>query len=400
MSLRNSNASGSRNSASSVMITNNTIYHLLPENQPFSAFYSGAIARDIANIMRFSEASIVVCAQTDGSWELPAHKHLIIPQLAKYSKIRARRFLPASIHGPLLREVFRPLILKLKPGDVVWCHDQPYFSQALAPTIRSKQAKLIFHSHDLLAPYACRRVYRSFIGACPPNALIFVSEAMRQEALGLFPELHNAYAIPNGADQRLFYPNFDDSKPRNAMPVILFVGRLMRKKGIGILLDAMRILQRRGVSAWCRVVGSAGVGGSKQTPYVRGLIEDKPENVEFAGYRSGTEIANEYRSADILCCPSIWQEPFGNVNVEAMACGIPVVATRVGGIPEIAVNGGVMLVEPGSPQDLANSLEQLVKDEELRKEIGREGLTSFRKTFTWRAVASRYEQVIRDLDRT
>jgi glycosyltransferase involved in cell wall biosynthesis len=93
---------------------------------------------------------------------------------------------------------------------------------------------------------------------------------------------------------------------------------------------------------------------------MRKLFKTKPSNVEFKGYRSAKDIGEEYRAADILCCPSIWQEPFGNVLIEAMACGIPVVATRVGGIPEIAAEGGVQLVEPNSAVELANALQKLI----------------------------------------
>jgi len=129
------------------------------------------------------------------------------------------------------------------------------------------------------------------------------------------------------------------------------------------------------------------------TPYVEALQSACPSNVEFAGFRSGKEIGDEYRAADILCCPSIWQEPFGNVNIEAMACGIPVVATRVGGIPEIAAEGGVLLVEPNSAIQIADALERLVADKELRAKVAAEGLESFRRRFTWAAIYRQYEGV-------
>ena len=99
------------------------------------------------------------------------------------------------------------------------------------------------------------------------------------------------------------------------------------------------------------------------------------------------------RTADVFCCPSVWLEAFGNVNIEAMASGTPVVASRVGGIPEIAAEGGILLVAPDSAIEIADALQKLIEDEDLRLKTGKEGLKSFRKRFTWSAIASQYQEI-------
>ena len=81
------------------------------------------------------------------------------------------------------------------------------------------------------------------------------------------------------------------------------------------------------------------------------------------------------------------------MNVEGMACGIPVVASRVGGIPEIAAEGGVILVEPDSAVELADALQKLVKDGDLRVKVAAQGLSSFRRRFTWPIIVKGYEGV-------
>jgi spore coat protein SA len=368
-------------------------YHYLPEWEVFSAYRGGAVARIIANMMHFDLASVVVCRSADGTLGYGSDRILVIPELRMYAKIRGRRHLPGWINGTFLRYIFQPLLSRLKSEDIVWCHSQPVLCAALERSIHAKGAKLIYHAHSSLATYPEYSMFRLFTA----DAVIFVSEAMRREAVGVLPWLKDTYAIHNGADEALFYPQLEVEGGKNAVPIILYVGRLHPEKGVHVLMDAMRILQERKIDALCKVVGSAFSGGSKATPYVKSLLKSTPSNVQFKGSRTGQEIAEEYRAADILCCPSIYQEPFGMVNIEAMACRIPVVATRVGGITEIAAEGGVLLVEPDSAIELANVLQRLIDDKELRGEVAAEGLKSFQHRFTWTVIYRQYQEIVDSL---
>ncbi len=368
-------------------------YHLLPELEPFSALRGGALARDVANIMRYNPTDVVVCLRADGTWGYGADRILIIPGLRAYNRIKGKRLLPTWMVGPPLRRMFQPLLSRLKSGDVVWNHNQLVYSSALGHSIHRKGAKLIHHFHDGHAPYGTRSALSSFT----PDASIFVSEFLRQQWLKDFPSLRNTYAVPNGADEALFHPPPGGVARANSPPYILYVGRLHPEKGVHVLMDAMKILQERGVDVVCKVVGSAFSAGSKPTPYVKSLLKSSPPNVRFEGHRSGQHIAEEYRAAEILCCPSIWQEPFGNVNIEAMASGIPVVASRVGGITEIAAEGGVLLVRPGSVVSLADALQKLIENKELRARVAAEGLRSFLRRYTWSVVCRQYQEIIEDL---
>ena len=80
-----------------------------------------------------------------------------------------------------------------------------------------------------------------------------------------------------------------------------------------------------------------------------------------------------------------------------MACGVPVVASRVGGIPEIASEGGVLMVEPDSPVELADALQKLILDPGLRARTGAEGIASFQRRFTWAAITRKQHQIVADL---
>jgi spore coat protein SA len=365
------------------------IYYLLDE--PFSAYTGLALANSVANMMRFEEKSVVVCHEADNTWGFGADRILLIPQISALFKKRGWRFLPPWIVGPIVRQIFGPMLSRLVSGDIVWCQNWAHVAWALESAIHAAGAKLIYHAQNSLTIFKKGSVFRSFT----PDAFIFNSEAMRQEALTLYPHLKNTFTVHNGADETLFHPGPAGIARVSAVPVVLYVGRLVPQKGVHVLIEAMRILHARNIAVRCKLVGSSHAGGpkSKPTDYVASLHEQCPPNVEFEGFRSGTDIAEEYRSADILCCPSIWQEPFGNVNIEAMACGVPVVASRVGGIPEIAAEGGVLLVEPNSAADLADGLQKLILDEDLRERMSVQGLASFRRRFRWSVIVGQHREI-------
>jgi spore coat protein SA len=365
------------------------VYHLLPGNESFSASSGLAISHDVANIMRHDDSAIVVCRDSDDSWGFAADRQIVIPKMLVFGRMKGRKYIPRWITSPFFRHIFRPLLSILKTGDIVWCHNQPFFCAALASLIRAKGALLVYHAHNPLTDRPTRAAFKVFA----PDACIFVSDAIRQRAVRWMPWLSNTYVVHNGADDSVFYPASPEGQPKNPIPVVLFIGRLVPIKGVHVLMEAMRILQERKVKILCRIVGSSFLQGSKVTSYVRDLIEKRPSNAEFKGFCAHTDVADQYRAADMLCCPSVWQEPFGNVNIEAMACGVPVVATRVGGIPEIAAEGGIVLVEPNSAVELANALQKLAEDEDLRRQVAAEGLRAFQRRFTWAAICTEYQAI-------
>jgi spore coat protein SA len=362
------------------------IYHLLPELEPFSASRGGALAHTVANLARIDRNRVAVCLEADNTWNLPDEQILQLPGLQLYSRFRARQYYPQLINGPLLRKIYSALLQRLQKGDVVWCHNRPQTCAALASIVRRRGAKIVYHAHDA---WSVLRVPH-LIESLRPDAWIFVSEALRKQWLTRIPTLSNTFVVHNGANEDLFYPA---PFHVNDVPIILFVGRLQPEKGVHILLDAIQMLNSQAIECKCRIVGSSFSGGSERTSYEDSLRLRATANVTFAGHRSAREIADEFRAADIFCCPSIWQEPFGKVNIEAMACGLPVVATRVGGIPEIAAQGGVILVEPEQVAELADALKRLLTEPSYRSRTAEEGLQSFSARFKWSTILEQYRLI-------
>lgn len=367
------------------------IYHVLPEAEPLSARNGGALAHTVANLMKLDPSRVAVCPESDDSWGFDSSRIITVPELKVFGRLRARRFYPLAVAGAILRWMFRDFIACLKPGDVVWCHNRPVFAAALAKLVHAKGAKLVCHFHDGIDPRSARRAFSTFAA----DAVIFVSDYLRRYWLAQLPQLESVYTAHNGAAEERFFPRRDPVE--NAIPVIVFAGRLHAQKGAHVLIEAMKILGDRHIPAYCKIIGSAFSGNSGPTQYVNDIKSSAPANVQFEGHCPATKMGDQFRSGDIFCCPSIWEEPFGKVIVEAMACGLPVVATRVGGIPEIARDGGVLLVKPGSATELADALQSLIKDLNKRQAVAEAGLASFHRNFTWHAVLSRYNEIINGL---
>ena len=207
--------------------------------------------------------------------------------------------------------------------------------------------------------------------------------------------------VPCGVDTALFTPR-GRVAPATGRRRILSVGRLVPRKGVGTTITAIAELVRRGHSDIELVV----VGGSRtadriaEDPDVQRLaalartlgIED---SVSFRGQVPHSELPPILRSAEaIVCAP--WYEPFGIVPLEAMATGVPVVAAAVGGLIDTVVDGVTGLhVPPRDATAIADALETLLGDAELRASLGAAGVARAARRYTWTRVATDTERVYR-----
>ncbi len=373
------------------------VIHLLTETDSFSDTHGAALQRWVANVLRLEGSEAVVgCARADASWKLDHVRSLLLPGLWAYSKLKGRYRLPWSVRRPMLRRILRPVLDGLGPGSVVWIHNRPDYAAAIGGDVRDAGARLVVHLHNSLLVSFPREITSS----CRADRLVFCSSFLEREAKKAFPALDNTRVIHNGADELRFYPRQAQKLGSNGKrtPVVLFAGRLVPEKGAHVFLEAMWLLRARGVRVMGRLLGATGFGSTNRaTAYSRSLLRDAPANVQFGGYRAAGALAEEFRQAEIFCSPSIWEEPFGLVNVEAMASGLPVVSTRGGGVPEIFAEGGAVLVARDSATELAAALEQMVRDVSFRHRLAEEGYRSFQKDFTWRAVHGRYREVLATL---
>jgi glycosyltransferase involved in cell wall biosynthesis len=193
------------------------------------------------------------------------------------------------------------------------------------------------------------------------------------------------FIVPNAVDTLRIRP--PEREPEDN--IILFVGRLVYRKGLHVLVKALQRIKGRDFKLY--VVG----GGYMEIP-ARMLakaygVEDK---VEFLGVVPEDVKIELYRRAKIVVVPSILNESFGIVALEAMAAGRPVIASRVGGLEDIVVNGETgILVEPGSEEQLAEAIELLLDDEPYRRRLGANARRVVEERYSWDVVLDRIVDV-------
>ena len=226
------------------------------------------------------------------------------------------------------------------------------------------------------------------------DARVCVSSASRHFISRYFPE-EDYWIIPNGVDVRFYadarpLPEYRDGKLN-----ILFVGRLESRKGAMYLLRAYARLKPRYPNTRLVICNWGPQLGSLR----RFIRHHNLKDVLFAGRVSDTDKARLYKTADIFCAPSTGQESFGIVLLEAMAAGLPVVASDIHGYKRVVQrNVSGLLVEPRDPEALAAALERLICDPDLRQRMGEAGARRA-PDYDWSHVTAQlvavYEEVIR-----
>jgi len=198
--------------------------------------------------------------------------------------------------------------------------------------------------------------------------------------------------IPHGADTELFSPVGQSHQPDATQEgQILYLSSLAHRKGIDVLLEAVGLLQSRGVKASLTAIGENGDWGAEARHFVhrQGLT-----NVEFLGPVPHDELPKHLGACQVFCVPARFQG-FGRVYVEAMAAGKPIVATTVGGIPEVVMDGETgLLVKPGDPVALAEALERVLIDRDLAQRLGTQGQRMAQERYSNQAVAEQYEKAL------
>lgn len=281
-------------------------------------------------------------------------------------------------------------IRRINP-DIV--HAQRFYREGLAAFLAKmffKKPYVVYsHGHDVYQPWRFKGIAsKLFLGRA--DAVIVLTQDLKEKIKEIYDR--DVFVIPNGIDLRRFegLSHRDSHKlAESGERIILFVGRLHPVKGVAYLIEAMTTIIKRNpkVRLWL-------VGDGEERQSLENLVNKLglTQYVNFVGKVPNEEVPEYMASSDVLVMPSL-SEPFGIVLLEAMACGLPIVATNVGGIPEIVQDGeNGFLVEPESSEEIADRVLKLLENDDLRRRISQNNIEEV-KNYSWEAVVDKLEKV-------
>lgn len=311
-------------------------------------------------------------------------------------------------------------------ADVVHCHTwYAQFAGIVAKLCYGIPLVITTHSLEPLRPWKREQLGRGYDASSwvektaieMADAIIAVSEETKVDVLKHFDvDPDKVSVIYNGINLQEYVVTdevttlqkygIDQSKP-----FVLFVGRITRQKGIIHLVNAIKYIDPDTQIVLC--------AGAPDTPEIAKEMEDsvaavkqERDNVIWIDVMlDKKEVIQLYSHADVFCCPSIY-EPFGIINIEAMACETAVVASAVGGIKEVVVHGetGILVpleqqkeapFEPVDPdrfsRDLAEGVNKLIRDKALSALMAKKGRQRVEETFDWIAIAKQVKALYKSL---
>ncbi len=251
------------------------------------------------------------------------------------------------------------------------------------------------------------------------DAIIAVSEATRKDVLDCYPVApERVHVIYNGIDLSEYRKSSDISALRRhgvdpERPYVLFVGRITRQKGVTHLVDAIRHLPGGAQVVLCAGAPDTAEIAAEMRRKVEEARSFNPNVIWVEAMLPRQDAIQLYSHARIFCCPSVY-EPFGIINLEAMACEAPVVASATGGIREVVVDGETGYLVPfeqepetGFPvdadrfaRDLAARITELLEDPALCRRFGQAGRRRVETIFSWSGIAAQtidlYRRCIED----
>jgi alpha-maltose-1-phosphate synthase len=291
-------------------------------------------------------------------------------------------------------------------GDADLVHSPPWYAN-LAGHLASLRYGIphvaTVHSLEPLRPWKAEQLGGGYalsswaerVALGSAAAVVAVSDGMRGDVLAAYPEIpaDRVRVIRNGIDTVEYAPDPGASMLAEfgidpERPYVIFVGRITRQKGVPVLLRAAAELDPAAQLVLCAGAADTPALGEEVASLVAGLQATRSGVIWIPEMLPKPSVIQLLTHALIFVCPSVY-EPLGIVNLEAMACATAVVASRVGGIPEVVAEGATgLLVPPDDPAALADAMNALLRNPGRADAMGRAGRLRAVDEFSWDAVAT------------
>jgi glycogen synthase len=318
-----------------------------------------------------------------------------------------RAFAAEGRHAAALRALAVGLAMAADPVEADVAHAHTWYAALagfLVRTLYHVPLVVTLHSLEPLRPWKAEQLGTGYavsawverLAVEAADRVIAVSRAMAEDVQQHFAvDAGRVRVVHNGVDLQRFRRTVECSaldRRGVTSPYVLFVGRISEQKGLFHLLEAADRLPAGVQLVLC--------ASAPDTPEVEMRLERavaRAPRVRFIREMVPVpELVQLYSHAALFACPSVY-EPFGVINLEAMACETPVVASAVGGIPEVVEDGVTgLLVPPGEPAALASAMASLLADPARARAFGAAGRRRVEKRFGWDAIAAATESVYRE----
>ena len=332
-------------------------------------------------------------------------------------------------HEKLLDTLSRNIgmVGSVKETDIVHCHTW-YTHLAGCLIKQTLDVPLVLTTHSLepdrpwkeeqLGPAYGASTWLERTAYQNADGVIAVSQSMKKRTHELYQvPSEKIRIIPNGIDVNQYQPRANPTlltsyRIKPDKPFLIFVGRITRQKGIIHLVNAIQ-----SISAGIQIVLCAGapdteeIGREMEEKVKKAKTQTSNEIIWLRQWVPKSDLITLYSHASLFVCPSVY-EPFGIVNLEAMACGTPVVASAVGGIPEVVIHGDTGLLVPFEPRDtlhqepknpeqfskdLAETINRLLLSPEKLKRMGLKSRERIEKYYSWKSIARQTLEFYKEL---
>ena len=369
-----------------------TVAVLLSSREKFSAYYGGALARWTFEVYSRLGNDLDVTV-----FGYPTAAEDLYPLPLATSSAWRLCDLISQIPGARRYEEnlwLRALFSRLRAFDVIHIHNRPQWVKVLRDS--GYEGTIVLHLQNDHLGHWTASMLDELAGRLE---LVAVCSKYLRDTFAAKPTLLAAKTrvVPNGVNTGLFFPR---EQVREAK-TIFFVGRLHPEKGVLQLVQAHSRVLKVHPDAKLVIGGSTGFGDHMITPYVRevealasSIMKNHPGSVHFTGYlHHDRDLPAWFQRATFFTSPSIFQEPFGLVNAEAMACETPVIGSRRGGIPEILGDTG-LLIDPEDIEGFGDAMCMLLGDPEYTVKLGNAAYQRCREMFDWQVVAQQWNSLM------
>lgn len=368
---------------------------LLSGREQFSLYYGGALARWTYEV--YSRLQARVDVRVFGFPTDPESAYPLGHESSKWWRICA-----LMSRLPILRRYedhlwLQALMARLRRFSIVHVFNRPQWAVLLRSL--GYRGRVIVHlQNDHLGHWSL-----PMLDMLAPelDELVVCSNYLRMRSIGDSKALAlKTKIVFNGVNSKLFFPMENLREPKS----IFFVGSFIPAKGPLQLTEAYARVLRTHPDAKLTIGGSSSFGKHEETEYVqevRRLAEfirkQHGASIQFPGYiHHDRDLPALFRQATLFTSPSLFQEPFGLVNAEAMACATPVVGSNRGGIPEVLGDTG-RLIDPEDIALYAEVLSDMLSDTGNRVLLGRAALERCQKMFDWQVIAETWMRHLKQL---